>query len=294
MALYAQAVWAESPEPAQALAAVAAQRSEPDLESLALEILAGRAWGSGDVDEARRLNEQLAELAPRLSDPDDQTRPFLGIVGMRISLGDLAGAARAATLNVELARGLTPHHRLHGAGMQMLTATLSGRWNDIAAFAGEMERAVDDNDTPCPQNVSTLLHCALASVLHGNESEARRLEEKAEAIGLHWSRYWIDPPRIRLALARGHVDSLPPLLEGMEPGTIEPPSAYLDALVALREYDRIEAEAPAWLRAGTYAEPFALRALGVARKDRTLIRQALASFETLGMPWHAEQTKLLI
>ena len=294
LALYAQAGWTEEPEPARALAAVAAKRDEPDLESLALEVLADRSWVAGEVDQSRRLIDLLQELAPRLSDPDDQTRPFLEIVRMRIGLGDLDGAARAATMNVELARGLTPHHRLHGAGMQVLVATLAGRWEDVAAFADEMERAVDANDTPCPQNVSTLLHCALAGVLRRDEREARRLEEKAEAIGLHWSRYWIDPPRIRLALARGTLDVLPSLLEGIEPSAIEPPSAYLDALVALGEYDRIEAEAPDWLRPGTYAEPFALRALGVARRDRTLIGQAAASFEVLGMPWHLEQTKLLL
>jgi tetratricopeptide (TPR) repeat protein len=261
LALFARAGWSGDEEAAKALAAIAAHRGEPDLEALALDRLAGHAYEVGEAEEARRLNERLADLAPKLSDPDDQTRPFLDIVLMRLRLGDLEGAARAAAVNVELAAGLTPHHRLHGAGMQTLTATLAGCWEQVAELARRTERAVDDNaDTPCPQNVSTLLHCALASVLRGDDREAQRLEEKAEAIGMQGWRFWIDPPRIRLALARGDLGALPPLLEGAEPDAIEPPSAYLDALVAVGDHGRIEAEAPKWLVPGAYAEPFALRA----------------------------------
>ena len=42
------------------------------------------------------------------------------------------------------------------------------------------------------------------------------------------------------------------------------------------------------------AEPFAQRALGQARGDRSLIEQALARFEELGLGWHAEQTRGLL
>jgi class 3 adenylate cyclase len=294
LTLYAQSGWQQDPSAARALAAVAEQRGEPDLDSLALEVLADRAWEAGDVEETRVLTDRLADLAPRLSDPDDQTRPLLDVVGMRIRTGDLEGAARAAVLNVELARGLTPHHRLHGAGSQVRVATAAGRWDEVGELARWAERTVDANDTPCPQNASTLLHCALASVLHGDEREARRLEAKAEAIGMQGWRFWIDPPLIRLALARGALDVLPPLVEGAEWDGIEPPSALLDALVALGEHDQIEAEAPAWLRPGTYAEPFALRALGLTRGDSRLVEQAFASFQRLGLVWETERTKPLL
>ena len=42
------------------------------------------------------------------------------------------------------------------------------------------------------------------------------------------------------------------------------------------------------------AEPFAQQALGQARGDRSLIEQALARFEELGLGWHAEQTRGLL
>jgi hypothetical protein len=72
---------------------------------------------------------------------------------------------------------------------------------------------------------------------------------------------------------------------------MEPPSAFLDALVALGDRERIEAEAPKWLQTGTFAEPFALRALGLARGDRALLKQALERFEAMKLSWHAEQTR---
>ena len=74
----------------------------------------------------------------------------------------------------------------------------------------------------------------------------------------------------------------------------EPASTYLDGLAALRDRERIEAEAPKWLHPGTFSEPFALRALGIARDDPTLLRQALARFQALGLSWHADQARHLL
>ena len=44
----------------------------------------------------------------------------------------------------------------------------------------------------------------------------------------------------------------------------------------------------------TYVEPFALRALGVARADETLVRQAADRFEAIGLNWHAGETRKLL
>ena len=41
-------------------------------------------------------------------------------------------------------------------------------------------------------------------------------------------------------------------------------STFLDALAALGDRERIDTEAPKWLQAGTFAEPFALPALSIA------------------------------
>ena len=150
LALYAASGWKEDAAATEALAAVAERRGEPDLRSLALEQLAMRAWEAGEIERARALIDELFELVPTLADPDDQTRPLLDVVIMRLRTGDLLPAAQAAALNVELARGLTPHHRMHGIGTQVLVETFAGRWDVVHELAGQAERAVDENEgTPC-------------------------------------------------------------------------------------------------------------------------------------------------
>jgi hypothetical protein len=49
----------------------------------------------------------------------------------------------------------------------------------------------------------------------------------------------------------------------------------------------------AFSRPKTVLEPFALRALGIAKEDRRLLAQALELFEGFGLDWHAERTRTL-
>jgi hypothetical protein len=67
--------------------------------------------------------------------------------------------------------------------------------------------------------------------------------------------------------------------------------ARLDALAVLGRRDEVEEEAPAHTRRPNYLRPFALRALGRVRGDSDLLREALADFESLGLDWHAAETK---
>jgi class 3 adenylate cyclase len=74
---------------------------------------------------------------------------------------------------------------------------------------------------------------------------------------------------------------------------------FYDAMAAEIEQaggdrERMEAEAPKWTQGGGFAGPFALRALGIARGDRTLLGQALGRFEAMELSWHAEQTRRLL
>jgi hypothetical protein len=71
-------------------------------------------------------------------------------------------------------------------------------------------------------------------------------------------------------------------------------SARLDALVALGQHDLVEREAPVLAQAGTMVEPFALRALGVARGDDELLASADERFHALGLEWHRSQTERLL
>jgi hypothetical protein len=151
--------------------------------------------------------------------------------------------------------------------------------------------------TPCCLDVSILLNCAAGRAQAGDEDEARRLEAKADALGMEggrWYQGWFEPPRIRLALARHDVGKLAELTSPEFDWEWEPVPTYLDALAALGDRERIEAEAPKWLQQGTLAEPFALRTLGIARDDQALLRQALERFKAMGISWHAQQTRHLL
>src|SRR5262245_14506880 len=112
--------------------------------------------------------------------------------------------------------------------------------------------------------------------------------------GGRWYQGWFEPPKIRLALARRQTGKLAELASADFDWQWEPVSAFLDALAALGDRERIEAEAPNWLREGTFAEPFALRTLGTARGDRALLKQALERFEAMDISWHAQQTRHLL
>ena len=153
-------------------------------------------------------------LLPGLPDPDVASQVLRSAVFAYLNSGKLDDAGRASAQAIETAAGLTPHHRLHAAAWQNLLATLTGRWDEVRSRAAEAERAVDANlaaATPCVMNVSVLLNCATASALAGDEDEARRLESKADGIGMEgdrWYHGWFDPPKIRLALARHELGAL--------------------------------------------------------------------------------------
>jgi hypothetical protein len=68
----------------------------------------------------------------------------------------------------------------------------------------------------------------------------------------------------------------------------------LDCLAAIGDRARVESEAAPHLRRSSYVQPFAQRALGVARDDESLVRAAAASFEAFGLEWHAERTLELL
>lgn len=208
--------------------------------------------------------------------------------------GRIAAARETADVHAEVVAGLTPHHRMHGAGLPVLVETLAGDWDAVRRLGLVAEHAVEANlraGTPCPMNVAILLNCAVASSIAGDENESRRLEAKADAIGMVGYRGWFEPVRLRLALARRDLGSLRALVPEGEPNWLEPPGALLDSLVALGDRERIEAEAPKWLKPKTYVEPFALRALGLAREDETLVEQSARAFDALGLAWHAQQTR---
>jgi len=299
-AFAARAMGYDDEPAARSAMAIAERLGDLELRCTSLSVLSDIALAARDFDRACTLMDQVMALLPALHNPDTCSVILHSAVFAYLRSGNLGAAARASAQATEAAAGLTPHHRLHAACWQILLASVTGRWEEVRAHAAEAERVVDANlaaATPCVSTVSILLNCATASALAGEEDEARQLESKAQGIGMEgdrWYQGWLEPPQIRLALARNQPGVVAELAAHELDWEWEPASTYLDALAALGDRERIEAEAPKWLQAGTFAEPFALRALGIARSDRPLLKQALERFEAMELSWHAEQTRRLL
>jgi class 3 adenylate cyclase len=299
-ALAARAMDYNHESAARSALAVAERLGDPELRCLSLQTIADIAVAARHFDEACTVMDQVMALLPGLHNPDACSTALMSAVFAYLRAGNLGAAAAASAQAAEAAAGLTPHHRLHAAGWQILLASVTGRWDEVRGHAAEAERVVDANlaaATPCVANVSTLLNCAVAATHTGDEEEARRLETKAQGLGMEggrWYQGWFEPPQIRLALARRELGKVAELARPEFDWEWEPVSTFLDALAALGDRERIEAEAPKWLQQGMFAEPFALRALGTARSDRALLQQARERFEAMDLIWHAEQTRHLL
>ena len=299
-ALVALAMNSEDDFAARAALAIAERLGDLELRCTSLQTISDSALMAGDFDRACTVMDQVMALILRLPNPEVGSVALHSAVFAYLKSGHLARAAAASAQAIDIAAGLTPHHRLHAAGWQTLLASVTGRWVEVRARTAEAEQVVDANlaaATPCVLNVSILLNCATASARAGDEDEARRLEAKANGLGMEggrWYQGWFDPPRMRLALARHDTGQLAELASADFDWEWEPVSTFLDALAALGDRERIEAEAPKWLQEGIFAEPFALRALGVARGDRALLERALERFEAMDLTWHVEQTRRLL
>jgi class 3 adenylate cyclase len=249
--------------------------------------------------EAYSWATRRLDLLAELTDPDHILDIYEAAFPTMTALGQLSESRTLARKHAELARALTPHHRIHSVGLTLDAEELAGDWKAIRNSSGEVERAVAANmATPCRRNPRCLLVCAAAYAEAGDENTAARLERAADACGMEDNRFALAGPRLRLALLRGDLAAAEqqlalPARFGFSYG----PSgmvARLDGLAALRDRERVEKHGPLLLQSGTYMEPFALRALGIVREDETLIEQALARFAALGLDWHGAQTALLL
>jgi len=299
-ALVSRALWNDDAKDAVEAHRLAEQLGDVEIRSRALDALTNARWYVADFDGAcARLEERLA-LLPEISDPDHRAEIYFTASVVYLGAGRLSDARRAVALLEETAEGLTPHHRLHGIGQHVGVETRAGRWDEVRRLVPQTERAVEANlATPCPLNVGSLLQCALASAQVGDDAEARRLEEAADAIGMVGYGFTTNPPKLGLAIVRNDLAELRRLVDAMDPEELEPwafgpRAARCDALVALGARDQIEAEAPHWLQPGTYVEPFALRALGAVREDDALLNQAASRFQAMGLAWHAGETRKLL
>jgi hypothetical protein len=281
------------------LHALALRSGDVDLRSKALSALTDVAWYAGDREGARRWLEERLALIPMLSDPDDCHFAEMTAACVYIALAKLPEAAAACARLEALVQGLTPHHRMHGVDSRLYVEAVNGRWDVIRELTPMVERTVKANEAaPCTGNAAALITCAQASLHTGDQAEAERLESEAAVQTIEGQRSYYYAHWIRLLLARADLPGLERLIATIDlehllegPYRYDQAPAALDALVALGNHEAIESVAPRWLRPGTYAEPFALRALGVARGDDELLDEASARFRSIGLDWRAEETE---
>jgi class 3 adenylate cyclase len=297
-ALVARAEWPRSDELLATQALELAERlGDVELRYRALHALMFAAWDVADYGRALSVIEQMYALLPEIQDPDARANVDFGSAWILIGACRFDRARQSVERADEISAGLTPHHRLHVVGNRVRLESLLGCWSDVQELIPQTEDAVEANlVTPCPLNVESLLFSAVAAALDGDDREATRLERKAEGIGMEGYGTYFDPPRLMLALARADLETLRRLVDGLDEEQLEP-WAYLsraplfDALVALGERERVEADAPTWIEQNSYASPFALRALALVREDDKLVEQAAQAFDAIGLAWHAQRTR---
>jgi tetratricopeptide (TPR) repeat protein len=283
---------------AQEASELADRLGDIELRSWAWDARSTAAYARGDYDEAFAWTRRRFDIVPELTDPDHIALIYFFGLNACLATGRFEEARQVSKAHDEVTSSLTPHHRLHAVAALIIVEQAAGYWEAIRDLTSRAEPAVAANiATPCALSVWSLLACALADVQLGNEQEARRLERSAEDLGMEGYSYTFDPMHIEIAIARGELAEVGRKLSDWSPGgfdDIDGLIARLNALVALDRRAEIEEEAPAFAKPKTYLEPFALRALGYARGDNSLIRQAKERFEAMGLDWHAAETGNLL
>jgi hypothetical protein len=289
-------------------AAVAAEAAEiasglGDLELLswALYVRTDAALAANDYAQAQHWAAQRLELLPEVHDPDHVADAYWSMIPAYAGSGLLDRARHLARLQDSVSSELTPHHRVHGVATLLEVEELAADWNQISRLIPRVEGVVAANlDSACVHNPRSLLVCALACACLEETAEAARLEALADSLGVdEYGRCF--ETRARLALSRGDLATTERLVREFEDERtrlvrvrkLAPRAALLDSLAALGDSARVEQIAPLLLLPGTYLEPFALRALGVVRRDAGLIERAMERFEEMGLGWHAAQTRVL-
>ena len=270
-----------------------------ELRSYALGVRSHAAYERKEFAEAGDWTMQRLRLVSEIDHPDHLCEIYESAIPVLAVKGLLDDAQHLAEEHSLVARRLSAHHRLHSASLVIELLDTAADWDAIVAEEDKVVAAVEANrETPCVRNARDLLLLALAHSGRGDEGRARELERRAAPLAGEGHERSLNPPRLRRALVRGDVEEVRRLV-GLSPFRtfVWGPSVFgswIDALVALRDHEAIEREAPPFLVAGTIPEPFALRALGVVRGDDELLARADERFAAFGLEWHRAQTERLL
>jgi hypothetical protein len=296
-ALVASSLWYSDLEAARAALAVAERLGDVELRFEGLAALQNALQENGQFLEACGVAAERSERVPDIADPDQVADAFFMNADLYVNVGRLADARAMTERMEEQVAGLTPHHRVHALGMRLRLERAMGDWEAVCELTRRTEDAIEANlATPCPFNVGLPILLATAWIYSNQRAESDRLIARAEAIGMVGYAMMHAPQWLGLAMARRDHAEIRRLIESVDPAWLTPGAwelwaAVLDGLVEIDDRDRIEADAPPWVRPDAYVAPFAVRALGMARRDNALVADAVTRFEAMGLDWHAQQTR---
>jgi predicted ATPase/class 3 adenylate cyclase len=279
--------------------AIADELGSLELRSFALGARTQSAFDQRRFQEAAAYSEERLALLPGIDDPDHLCEAYEAGSPAAAAVCRFDEARRLAELHGGLAQRLSAHHRVHAVSLDLELADALGDWPGLAAHTDRALSAIEANlATPCVRNPRDFLLCALAHLCLGDESRAEELERDGLRLAGEGYETYLSGPRLRIAMQREDRRALESLIElPVERALVWGPgifAARLDAFIALGRHDRIEDEAPGLLQPGAAVEPFALRALGVARRDDELLSRADARFVELGLDWHRAQLERLV
>ena len=96
---------------------IAERLGDPVLRSYGYDVRGLRAFATGDYDEAVEWHRRRLALVAEISDPDHRADIYASAIAPAVALGRLDEARRHTDSHDEVARGLSPHHRLHGVSV---------------------------------------------------------------------------------------------------------------------------------------------------------------------------------
>jgi class 3 adenylate cyclase len=269
---------------------------DASLVAFAYETQTLAATEADRYQEACEWADRAVAASRTLADPSYASFQYWNAGFVYLRAGRIAGARRFAQRFDELATSLTAHDEVHAVGLDVVLEGVLGRWEALGNLAARAEKASAANEGfPCQFNWRTLLICALGLAQLGDEFDGRRLEELGRATALVAGPPELEPALLRLALFRADEEEARRILEVLParggPFDVDGAAARLDALLLLGETGQLQEEAVPFLDEQGYTRPFALRALGIARRDASLVDEAAARFDAMGLAWRAAETR---
>ncbi|MET0559989.1 MAG: adenylate/guanylate cyclase domain-containing protein, partial [Gaiellaceae bacterium] len=246
-----------------------------ELRSFVLGARTQTAFDQRRFQEAAAWSDQRLELLSWIDDPDHLCEAYEAGSPAAAAVCRFDESRRLAELHGSLSQRLSPHHRVHSVSLELELADALGDWQALASQTDRAWAAITANlATPCVRNPRDLLLLGLAHLCLGDESRATELELDGLRLAGEGYETYLSGARLRIALERGDRLAAESLIElPVERALVWGPgifAARLDGFIALERHDLIEREAPELAQQGTTVEPFALRALGVARHDDEL------------------------